>query len=81
MGKRNIVDEINSKYPMKYACKIIEQVNKEEKKSEGQKHTSKRGMIKVSGIIHQKSNKIDPRMAWLMIKGIYLMCHDINNKE
>ena len=47
----------------------------------GEKRTPKRGTIKVSGIIHKREKKTDPRLYWMMFQDIYLMYRDINNKE
>ena len=66
---------------MKHACKFIEHVNKEEVKPEGQKRTSRRGMIKVSGIIHRRAKKSDTRLNWMMFQNIYLMYRNIKEKE
>ena len=38
-------------------------------------------MIKVSGIIHNRLKESDTSIAWLMLKNIYSMNGDINNKE
>ena len=37
-------------------------------------------MIKVSILIHKRLKQIDLRIAWLMLKNIYLMNGDINKK-
>ena len=54
---------------------------KKRKKSEIQKLTSNRGMIKVSGIIHRRENKSDTRLAWIIPQNIFLMYCNTNNKE
>ena len=38
-------------------------------------------MIKVSGIIQSILKQSDTRIAWLMLKNVYLMNGDINKKE
>ena len=38
-------------------------------------------MIKVSGLIHKRSNKSDNRLARLMLQNIYLMNFYIEKKE
>ena len=65
---------------MKYYQRVIEQVNKEVEKSEGQKLTSKRVVIKISDIRHKRAKKSDPRLARLMFQLIYIMYQDIKNK-
>ena len=37
-------------------------------------------MIKVADLIKKRAEKIYPRLAWLMLKNIYLMNGDINKK-
>ena len=46
-----------------------------------EKNISRKGMIKVPGLIHKMVNKINPSLALFMIQKIYCMYHDINNKE
>ena len=75
--KRNIVDEITAASAVKYSLRVIIRVNKYESKAEGQKITPRKGMIKVSGLIHKREDKSDPRLAWLMFQQIYLMFHGI----
>ena len=69
VGKRRIVNEIQPDYAYSYACRFIQRVNKEEEKSE--KKTSKRGMIKVSGLSHKRAKQSYPRLAWFMFQNIY----------
>ena len=38
-------------------------------------------MIKVSGLIHKSPKQSDPMIDWLILKYVYLMNGDINNKE
>ena len=37
-------------------------------------------MIKVADLIKKMAEKSDPRLSWLMLKNIYLMNGDLNNK-
>ena len=38
-------------------------------------------MIKVSGIINKRVKQSDPILAWLIFQNIYLIYHNIKNKE
>ena len=80
-GKRRIGKESKHNSAKMYAHRFIKEINKEDEKSEGQKRKTKTSMIRVSGLIHKRENQSDPRLAWLMFQKIYLVYHDINNKE
>ena len=80
IGKRDIVNWITPQSPIKYFHIKIRWVNKYEPKAEGQKITSRKVMIKVSGLIHKRSNKSNIIIAWLMFQNIYLMYQEINEK-
>ena len=84
--KQRIDNVIKHKYAKSYARRVVDQVNKEEGKSEGMKHKTKIGTIKVSGLSHKKSKQskakqIDPRLSWMMIQNIYLIYRGIKNNE
>ena len=64
---------------LRYARRVIPCVNKEEENAEGQKRKTTPGVIKVSGLIHKREKKCDPRLAWEMFHNIYHMYSDINN--
>ena len=55
--KQRIDNIIKHKYAKIYARIVVEQVNKEEGKSEGMKNKTKIVIIKVSGLSHKKSKK------------------------
>ena len=55
-------------------------VNREEEESEGNKRKTRTGVIKVLVIIHKRTKKINPSIAWFMFHHIYLIYSGIKNK-
>ena len=63
VGKQSISNGIQSKSAQRYARIVIQRVSREQEESEGQKFKKEKFMINVSGLSHNKSKKIDPRLA------------------
>ena len=53
--KIRVIKEIKSKSAYRYDRRVIERVNIEEGKVQGQKITSRNGMIKVSSLSHKRA--------------------------
>ena len=80
VDKLRVVNEVKQNSSYRYSHRVIQRVNKEEKKLEGGKRTSKRGMIKVSGLSHKRENISDPRLVWLMFQNINIVYRNTKNK-
>ena len=63
VGGRIIGNGIKPSSAQRYACILIQRVNRNVKGSEGQKQRTRTGMIKVLGFIHNRAKKSDPRFA------------------
>ena len=81
VGKRSVFRDIKSKSSYRYPRRVIERLKVKEVKAEGQKRTSRNGMIKLSSLSHKRADQGYPVLACLMFQKIYLMYCDINNKE
>ena len=79
VGGRIIGNGIKLSSAQKYACRLIQRVNRNEEGAEGQKQIKITGMIKVLGLSHRRANQSDPRLTWFMFNRIYCMYSDINN--
>ena len=80
-GQLIISNAIKLESAQRYACRIIQCVNRKEEETEGNKRKKRTGMIKVLGLIHNRANQSDPRLAWFMPQKIYLMYSDIKKKD
>ena len=81
IGKQRIGNRIKQNFTQRYYYRVIERVDKEERKSEGQIRKYNRGMIKVPGLSHKMANQRNLSLAWFMFQKIYIMYLDKNNKE
>ena len=66
VGKQSIGNGIQQKSSQRFPHRIIQQVNKEEGKSEVRKRKIKTGMIQVLGLRHKREKQSDPRLACFM---------------
>ena len=81
VGKRSIVNIIKPQSAQRYSHRVPNSLNIEEEEAEGQKRKTGTGMIRVSGLSHNRSKQSDPRLAWFMLYRIYCMYSYIKNKE
>ena len=81
VGKLSISNGIQSKSAQRYACRVIQSVNREEEEAEGEKRKTGTGTIKKLVLSHKRSKQSDPRLAWFMLHKIYCMYIYIKNKE
>ena len=54
VGRREAKKNIKSRSALRYACRVIARVNKEEENAEGQKKNMTTGTIKVYGLSHKR---------------------------
>ena len=80
IGKRRIIKQIKPKLAYRYACRVIERVNEEEGKSDGQNGASRNVMIKLPGLSHKRENQNDSTIKWLVLQKIYFLYCDTNTK-
>ena len=66
---------------LRYTRRVIARVNREEENMELQKRKTTTGIMKFSGLIHNREKKCEPRLAWEMFHKICHMYSDIKNKE
>ena len=81
VGRRDVAKTITPDSALRYARRVIAQVNKEEDNAEGQKRKTKTGIIKIPGSSHKRAKQCDLRLAREMFHKIYHMYSDIKNKE
>ena len=81
VGRREANSSIKTHSALRYACRVIACVNKEEKNPEEYKRKMTAATIKVSGLSHKRANKSDPRLAQEIFHKIYHMYGNINNTE
>ena len=81
VGRRDAKKIIKTHSALRYTCRVIERVNKEEENAEGQKRKMMSGTIKVSGLGHKRENQSDTKLAWEIFHKIYHMYSDIKNKD
>ena len=71
IGRKFVGNVIKPASAQRYACTLIQILNINEEVTEGQKQRTRTYMIKVSGLIHNRSKQRDPRIAWFMFQNIY----------
>ena len=64
VGRRDANKTITPDSALRYTCRVIGSVNKEEDNAEVQKINTTTGIIKVSGLIHKRAKQCDLRLAW-----------------
>ena len=62
VGRRESKKPIKSRSALRYACRVIARVNKEEENAEGQKRNMTTETIKVSDLIHRREKQSDPEL-------------------
>ena len=81
VGGQIISNGIKPESAQRYACILIQRVNRNEEGAEGKTQRMRTGKINVSVLSHKRAKQSDPGLAWFMFHKIYLMYSDINNKE
>ena len=81
VGRQDAKDNITPDSALRYARRVITRVNRGEDNAEVQKIKMRTGIIKVSGLIHNRAKQCDPILAWEMFHKIHHMYSDIKNKE
>ena len=71
IGRKFVGNVIKPASAQRYSYTLIQLVNINEEGAEGQKQRTRIDMIKVSGLIHNRSKQRDPRIAWFMFQNIY----------
>ena len=80
VGGKIIGNDIKLSSLQRYDCILIQGVNINEKGAEGQKQITGTGLIKVSGLIHEREKQSDARITWFVFHKIYHMHSEMKNK-
>ena len=71
IGGQSIGNGINPSSAQRYACRLIQRVNRTEEGEEGQKRRMRIGLIKVSGLGRKRGKQSDPRLSCFLFHKIF----------